>query len=83
MLAQDGGSPAAIVTAKGFTASAADPALLAPVVAQVLAANADKVAQYKSGKTGLLGFFVGQVVKESGGKANPAIAKQLVEQALA
>ena len=43
-----------------------------------MAQNRDKVAAYNSGKTGLLGFFVGQVMKASGGKANPEVAKAVM-----
>jgi len=43
---------------------------------EVLAANADKVAEYKSGKQQLFGFFVGQVMKAMGGKANPRIVNE-------
>ena len=45
-------------------------------VDEVLAANADKVAEYKSGKQQLFGFFVGQVMKAMGGKANPKIVNE-------
>jgi glutaminyl-tRNA synthetase len=76
-----GDEPAAIVERKGLQ-QVADPALLAPVIERVLAANSDKVAQYRSGKTGLLGFFVGQVMKESGGKANPQLVQELVRDRL-
>jgi Asp-tRNA(Asn)/Glu-tRNA(Gln) amidotransferase B subunit len=52
---------------------------LAPRVEQVIAAKAD---EYRAGKTGLLGFFVGQVIRLSGGKANPALVTQLVQEQL-
>ena len=47
-----------------------------------MAANPDKVEQYRSGKTGLMGFFVGQVMREMGGQANPAVVNQLLAQKL-
>ncbi len=47
-----------------------------------LAANADKVAAYKGGQEKLFGFFVGQVMKASGGKANPAAVNELLKKAL-
>jgi Asp-tRNA(Asn)/Glu-tRNA(Gln) amidotransferase B subunit len=56
---------------------------LAPIIASVLAANPAKVAEYRGGRAGLLGFFVGQVMKASGGKASPAAVNQLVTAALA
>ena len=48
------------------------------IVDEVLAANPDKVDQYRAGKTGLLGFFVGQVVRSSQGKANPQVVQRLL-----
>ncbi len=47
-----------------------------------MAANPDKVAEYKSGKDKLFGFFVGQVIKKSGGKANPAMVNDLLKAKL-
>ena len=55
---------------------------LAALVDQVLAANPDQVEAYRGGKTGLLGFFVGQVMKESQGRANPKLVSELVERKL-
>jgi aspartyl-tRNA(Asn)/glutamyl-tRNA(Gln) amidotransferase subunit B len=49
----------------------------------VLAAQADKVAEYRSGKDKLYGFFVGQVMKATGGKANPALLNELLKKKLA
>ena len=51
-------------------------------VAQVLAANPDKVAEYKSGKDKLFGFFVGQVMKAMAGKGNPALVNEAVKAQL-
>jgi aspartyl-tRNA(Asn)/glutamyl-tRNA(Gln) amidotransferase subunit B len=48
-----------------------------------MAANADKVAEYRSGKDKLFGFFVGQVMKASQGKANPAAVNELLKSKLA
>jgi len=59
-----------------------DAAELEPVVARVLDANPDQVAAYRGGKEGLLGFFVGQVMKETGGKANPKVVNDLVREKL-
>ena len=53
------------------------------VIAEILAANADKVAQYKDGKEALFGFFVGQTMKAMGGKANPGVVNALLRKALA
>ena len=51
-------------------------------IAQVIAANPDKVAEYKSGKDKLFGFFVGQVMKTTGGKANPAMVNDILKKQL-
>ncbi len=51
-------------------------------VTKVLAANADKVAEYKSGKDKLFGFFVGQVMKAMAGKGNPALVNEAVKKQL-
>jgi glutaminyl-tRNA synthetase len=48
----------------------------------VIAANGDKAAQYRSGKSGLLGFFVGQVMRETQNRANPKVVQELVQAAL-
>ena len=51
---------------------------LAAFVRQVLDRHPDELAAYRGGKTGLLGFFVGQVMKASGGKANPGKVNELL-----
>jgi aspartyl-tRNA(Asn)/glutamyl-tRNA(Gln) amidotransferase subunit B len=53
------------------------------VIADILSANADKVAQYKDGKEALFGFFVGQTMKAMAGKANPQVVNELLKKALA
>jgi aspartyl-tRNA(Asn)/glutamyl-tRNA(Gln) amidotransferase subunit B len=55
---------------------------LEPLVDQVLAANPGQVESYRSGKQGLLGFFVGQVMKETEGRANPKLVNELLRQKL-
>jgi aspartyl-tRNA(Asn)/glutamyl-tRNA(Gln) amidotransferase subunit B len=60
-----------------------DQAAIESAIDKVLADNANAVEQYKSGKTGLLGFFVGQIMKLTGGKANPKIINELMEKKLA
>jgi glutaminyl-tRNA synthetase len=77
-----GGDPARIVADRGL-AQINDAAQLAPIVAAVVAANAEKAEQYRSGKTGLLGFFVGQVMRETQSRANPQLTQQLVQRELA
>ena len=60
----------------------ADAAELEPLVERVLAANPGQVAAYKGGKDGLLGFFVGQVMKETQGKADPKVVNELLRAKL-
>jgi aspartyl-tRNA(Asn)/glutamyl-tRNA(Gln) amidotransferase subunit B len=55
---------------------------LGPLVDRILAANPGQVAAYRGGKEGLLGFFVGQVMKETQGKANPRVVNDLVREKL-
>src|SRR5262245_58827077 len=56
---------------------------LEPIVARILEANPGQVDAYRGGKEGLLGFFVGQVMKETDGKANPRVVSELVREKLA
>jgi aspartyl-tRNA(Asn)/glutamyl-tRNA(Gln) amidotransferase subunit B len=60
-----------------------DEGAIAVVVDRVLSANAGKVAEYRAGKEKLLGFFVGQVMKESAGKASPEVVNRLLKDKLA
>jgi aspartyl-tRNA(Asn)/glutamyl-tRNA(Gln) amidotransferase subunit B len=59
-----------------------DSSVLELIVAQAIAKYPEKVLEYKNGKTGLLGLFMGEVMKLSKGKADPKIANQLVKDAL-
>ncbi|MCX6043685.1 MAG: glutamine--tRNA ligase/YqeY domain fusion protein [Chloroflexi bacterium] len=78
---KNGGDPQAIVERKGLK-QVTDPDALVPIIDKIIAANADKANQYRAGKTGLLGFFVGQAMKESGGKASPQLVQELVRDKL-
>jgi glutaminyl-tRNA synthetase len=80
-MVEGGGGPAEIVERLGLR-QVSDPAALAPAVERVIAANAGKAEEYRAGKTGLLGFFIGQVMRESGGSANPELVRDLVRKAL-
>ena len=71
----------AIVEARGLRQTS-DTGAIDAAIAQVLAANADKVAQYRDGKEALFGFFVGQTMKAMGGKANPKIVNERLHAAL-
>jgi glutaminyl-tRNA synthetase len=77
-LTRDGGDPLEIVERRGLR-QVSDDAALVPAVDQVLAANAAKVAEYRAGKTGLIGFFVGQVMRSTGGTANAERVRALLE----
>ena len=59
-----------------------DQGALQAAVDAVLARSQKQVEQYRSGKTGVLGYFVGQVMKETRGQANPKLVSQLLEQVL-
>jgi aspartyl-tRNA(Asn)/glutamyl-tRNA(Gln) amidotransferase subunit B len=80
-MVETGAEPAAIVEAKGLR-QVKDSGAIDAAVAQVLAAHADKVAEYRSGKDKLFGFFVGQVMKAMAGKANPALVNEALKRAL-
>ena len=60
-----------------------DTGAIEAIVDEVIAANPDQAAEYRGGKEKLMGFFVGQVMKASKGKANPGMANQLLKKKLA
>ncbi len=60
----------------------ADTAALEPIIDEVLSANAANVEAYRAGKTGLLGFFVGQVMKATNGQADARVVNELVRKKL-
>jgi aspartyl-tRNA(Asn)/glutamyl-tRNA(Gln) amidotransferase subunit B len=74
--------PAAIVEAKGMR-QVIDVGAIEAAIEGVLAAQADKVAEYRAGRDKLYGFFVGQVMRATQGKANPAILNELLRKKLA
>jgi aspartyl-tRNA(Asn)/glutamyl-tRNA(Gln) amidotransferase subunit B len=74
-------SAADVVAELGMSVVSND-AELRPIVQRVIDDNAKTVAQYRAGKAGLLGFFVGQVMKQTQGKANPQLASQLLTELL-
>ncbi len=81
LMAQSGESPMAIVEKKGLK-QISDPNEILPIIEAVIAQNPDNVAKYKAGNPKLFGFFVGQVLKKTGGKANPRVVNELVAQKL-
>jgi len=74
-------NPEKIVEDKGLV-QISDPAIILPIIDEIIAKNPDNVAKFKAGNTKLLGFFVGQVLKTTGGKANPQVVNELVAQKL-
>ena len=74
-------SPAAVVERLGL-AQISDQAALEAVVAKVLGANPDLADKYRGGKHGVLGALVGQVMRETRGRANPKLASELLDRAI-
>jgi aspartyl-tRNA(Asn)/glutamyl-tRNA(Gln) amidotransferase subunit B len=77
-----GADPAVIVEEKGLR-QVTDTGAIDVAVEAVLAANADKVTDYKAGREKLFGFFVGQVMKAMAGKGNPALVNETLKRKLA
>ena len=77
----DGGDVATIIRERGLE-QISDEAAIEAMVAEVLAANEAQVAQYREGKTQVIGFFVGQVMKASRGKANPKQVNTILKRML-
>ena len=80
-MAKSGEKPSDIVTSKGLV-QISDPAVIEPIIDDIIAKNPDNVEKFKAGNNKLLGFFVGQVLKATGGKANPQVINELVTQKL-
>ena len=76
-----GADPAAIVEAKGLR-QVTDSSAIEAAIDAVLAAQAEKVAEYRAGRDKLYGFFVGQIMRATHGKANPALVNQLLRKKL-
>ena len=79
---ETGREPEEIVETEGLKQTSDSGAIEAAVDA-VLAANADKVAQFKAGKEALFGFFVGQTMKAMQGKGNPGLVNEVLRAKLA
>lgn len=80
-LLANGGSPKAIVEEKGL-GMISDPAAIEAIVDALLAAHPEEVEAFRGGKTKLQGFFVGQLMKQTGGKADPKLANQILSSKL-
>ncbi|MFB2833655.1 Asp-tRNA(Asn)/Glu-tRNA(Gln) amidotransferase subunit GatB [Floridanema evergladense] len=74
-----GGSVQEMVKDKGLIS---DPAVLEQIIDKIIAANPKELEQYRKGKTKLLGFFVGQMMKETSGRADPQLTNQLLTKKL-
>ncbi|MEB3214183.1 MAG: Asp-tRNA(Asn)/Glu-tRNA(Gln) amidotransferase subunit GatB [Leptolyngbyaceae bacterium] len=80
-LLEKGGSPKALVEKKGLV-QVSDPSAIEPLIDEVLAAHPEELEKYRGGKKQMLGFFVGQVMKKSKGKADPKLTNQLLQKKL-
>jgi aspartyl-tRNA(Asn)/glutamyl-tRNA(Gln) amidotransferase subunit B len=78
---ETGEDPVAIVDARGLR-QVTDLGAIEAAVAEVLARNQDKVAEYRAGKEKLFGYFVGQVMKVMQGKGNPALVNEVLKKSL-
>jgi aspartyl-tRNA(Asn)/glutamyl-tRNA(Gln) amidotransferase subunit B len=80
-LLDQGGSPRGIVEQRGL-GMISDPAAITAIVEELLAAHPDEVAAFRGGKTKLQGFFVGQLMKRTGGQADPKLANRILAEKL-
>ena len=78
----DGGDADSIIDAKGLK-QISDSGALEKIIDEIIAKNAGQVAEYRSGKEKVFGFFVGQAMKATGGKANPQQLNDLLKRRLA
>ena len=80
-LLSEGGSAKELVERLGLI-QISDTGAIEAIIEQVIQANPKELEQYRNGKTKLLGFFVGKVIKETGGRADPKLTNQLLAQKL-
>lgn len=78
---QNGGDPEQIVEDKGLK-QVTDESAIEEVIDEILANNPENVAEYRDGKQALIGWFMGQIMKETRGKANPGIANKMLREKL-
>jgi len=76
-----GKKPQEIIKAEGLR-QVSDTGSLEPIIDEVVAAHPDEVEKFRGGKTGLMGFFVGQVMKKTQGQANPKLVNELLKKKL-
>jgi glutaminyl-tRNA synthetase len=80
-MTQTGVNPSKIVEDKGLV-QISNPSIILPIINEIILKNPDNVEKFKAGNTKLLGFFVGQVLKATDGKANPQVVNELVTEKL-
>jgi len=78
---ESGENPVQIINRKGLK-QVSDVGAIEPIIDRIVATNADKVEAFRGGKTGLMGFFVGQVMRETRGQANPQLVQELIAKKL-
>jgi aspartyl-tRNA(Asn)/glutamyl-tRNA(Gln) amidotransferase subunit B len=80
-MAATGDAPGAIVELKGMK-QVSDSGAIEEIVDRVIAANPGQVEEYRGGKAGLIGYFVGQVMRQTGGQANPQVVNDVLKRKL-
>ena len=80
-MAQSGDDPKKIIESKGLKQES-DPKELEKIIKEILEKNKNNVEKYKSGKEKIFGFFVGEVMKVSKGKANPKLVNEILKKLL-
>jgi len=80
-MVKSGANPKQIVESKGLV-QISDPAVILPIIEEIIAKNPENVEKFRAGNTKLLGFFVGQVLKATKGKGNPKVVNELVVEVL-
>ena len=80
-MVESGDNPKKIIESKGMKQQS-DPKELEKIIDKVISDNPKNVESYKSGKDKLFGFFVGQVMKQSNGKANPQLVNEILKKKL-
>ena len=80
-MSKNGENPAKIVESKGLI-QISDPSKILPIIDEIIAKYPENVEKFRAGNRKLLGFFVGQVLKSTGGKANPKVVNELVAKQL-
>ena len=80
-MVEAGGDPGALVKERGLE-RVSDAGALGALVEEVVAAFPEKVQEYRGGKTGLLGFFTGNIMRKTEGRADPKLVQELLKERL-